>query len=118
MKEFFQAIFATVAFWVVIVLLTAGTLVFFLYIQPYVLDKERTNIQHSRQYTTTQKTKLLQLCTSYDELQTQKSLYKNNQQVMEGLNNQEKGLLIQMKQAAGLIPKEEVPECVKEKIIF
>lgn len=115
-KELLKSTGIAIWIWVVGVILIVGALAFFLYVQPYVLDKERSNIKHSRQYVETQQTKLTNLCNSYDQLQTQKELYKSNTAVLSGLKNQEIGLIQEMKSTAQLIPTEEVPQCVKEKI--
>jgi hypothetical protein len=115
-RDLAEATGVAVWVWVVGVIVIAGTSAFFLWVQPYLLDRERTNVTHSRQYVQTQKTKLLQLCTEWDDLQTQEAIYKNNSQVLSTLSSQESGLIRQMKETSGLIPQDEVPSCVKEKI--
>jgi glycosylphosphatidylinositol transamidase (GPIT) subunit GPI8 len=116
MKELLRSTGIALWVWVVGIVFIAGAAAFFLYVQPYMLDKERSNIKHSRQYVETQQTKLNNLCIDYDQLMTQEELYKDNAAVLEGLKNQEIGIIQQMKVTAAMIPVEEVPQCVKEKI--
>lgn len=102
-------------FWAAwIFILLAVLAVAALYLQPTLLDLERENIQHSRQYITTQRSALMRYYHEYGELDVQISQLDSESQAgqITAMQSQQRRLLLEMDELASTIPADEVPNDV------
>lgn len=102
----------SIFWWILAVLLVAGTITFFGWLRPMWLGQERNAFTHSHQYIESKKAEIITNMEKYDELTADIAKYKasGHEDIAEGLKAQQKSLATKIRNALLLVPEDAWPE--------
>ena len=98
--------------WAFIVVIGVGGLVVSLYVQPWAIARERENVVQSNAWVQTQVTALVDFQSSYEALEVRIADFKGdtkNEELVQGMKGQQRGIVRQMKQKVAELPAGKVP---------
>ncbi len=98
--------------WVLLLVIVAGAA--FLFLSPYAQNRYTKQVRGTIQYTDSKVSVLLDNMKEYNALETKKALYKNDPDVVKGMEAQQAAILASMKKEAARLESEHIPSEVAQ----
>lgn len=102
--------------WAWALALLIGTAMLLALLNPWFVNKATKTTRTSNSYITTVQTSLRTFKTQHDALDTRKIEFKDNLEMQQALNSQQRAITAQMKQEADKLQKDQIPSDIRTLI--